>query len=210
MIPSSSPEIKKYAEHVALFAEHKGFSFTIPPGIVDEGNVYMAQNLICVLEHYPASIEALLFGIDFKFEIVEGVKLYVPEAEWKNDKKYLKWFAKMGDMVMIPFFIRDPEARFHCMAGKMIAEGKIKITDFDKPRQKFIFEGKGLQLLMNKMWEACVLMMVFSTGAPFDVVHYIDIFITEYNTTFTLEEVIEEYELRMEEGFQYRVRGYKA
>lgn len=210
LIPSSSPEIKEYEQHIATFTEHNGFAFSVPPDVVDEGNVFMAQNLVCILEHYPEAIESLLFGMDFKFEVVEGIKLYVSEAEWKGEKKYIKWFAKMGDVFIMPFFIRDHEARFHCMAGKMIAKGEIKITGFDKPRQKFTFEGKGLRLLMNNMWEACVLMMVYTTGAPFNVVPYIDVFITEYNTTFTLEQVIAEYERRMEAGFEYQARNNKA
>ena len=210
LLPAGSPEIAEYRETFELLKTSKPLVFSVPPERVNEMQVYLGQNLICALEHYPDMIENLLFSFDFKFEKVADSEQYYQELEWKGRAKYMRWFAKLGSFPLFVFFISDPDARLYCMAGDLLADRKVKAEESDRPEKNLVFEGETLKTLMDRMWQSCLMLLVYCTSAPFDILKYLDIFIAEYNPTFSLDQVVAEYEKMMEEGFQYLVKPDNA
>ena len=207
LIPENSPEIAAYRDTFELFSnqETKSLTLKVPPGIVDEMEVGMLQQLILVSEHYPQVIEKLLFAINLQFEQIEGSELFIHELDWKKDRSYYRWFRKLNNLPFLFCFLEDHDSRLYALAGDFLADGKVNVKHVPGEKQSTLeFSGQPLQILFNRIFGGCTLLMHFCTHCEFDVLPYIEALLADFDTPFDAKEVKKRFDKEVKKGYEFR------
>ena len=180
---------------------------TIATDHVTQPDCGYLNELICVFQHSPKLIKQLVYAISFKFLEVPNSELYIKEEDWKSDPDYWLWFRQLGiESPVAPFFVHDHEARFLCLAGDLLAEGRCKAEPLKNPEKCWIrFEGEELKLIANRLFEACFLYHIYCHGLGFDPRYTIELLITDLGIPISYKQVREEYKKKIKQGFQMHI-----
>lgn len=179
----------------------------IPPDVPEQQDVSMMAELLLALQHYPSTIEKMILSLQFKFQMFENSELYFPEDDWKTAPVYYRWFNKMfKQFTPTIFFINDEDARFYCLAGDMLAAGKVKLTgETDGKRSAMEFTAKQTEILAARLFNACHLMMIYCHGSGFNPASYIEGMIALFNLPVEYSDVYKAYEHDIKNNVKFRI-----
>ena len=215
IIPQDAPQINQYKGlfEYLLLPENHTLTLTVQQDMVFEGEVMMLQDIISTMQHYPQLIEKMLLGIELKFTEIEDSEIYFPDLYWKRQVEYYRWFNKMFDMPLVLFYLHDEDARFYCLAGDMLAEQSVTTTGAQDSggRSEINFTRDQALILVQRLHNACWLMMVYCHASGFNPKSYIEAMIATFSFDFniTYESVYEAYKKDIEEGLQLRLQPNK-
>ena len=195
MTDKNDPQLEEYKEYFDYCLQHGVGTIKVdaPPEAVDTGDVYYVQQMVLALQHYPSLIEQCIFAIDILFEQVADSELYFPEEHWKTEHTYYKWFNNLNSLPVILFFLRDQDARFYVMAGDFLADKKVTLSDKKIPgkRQLIGFAPTEANMIANRLFTACWLMMAFCNGSGFNPKHYIEAVLAEFDMSEIMYKQVE-------------------
>jgi hypothetical protein len=205
LVSETSPLIPQYEnviEQLNNTADLHTLMVTIATEQVTDKECGYLNELICVFQHTPKLIKQLVFAISFKFLEVPDSELYIKEEDWKNDPDYWLWFRELGiQSPVAPFFIHDHEARFLCIAGDLLAEGRCKTKPVNNPEKCWIsFEGEELKLVANRLFEASFLYHMYCHGLGFDPRDTIEWLITDLGIPISYKQIRDEYKKKIKQG----------
>ena len=204
LIPENSPQISHYKELFRYLEQQETptLSLTVQQDMVFEGEVMMLQDIISTMQHYPQLIEKMILGIELKFTEIEDSEIYFPELYWKRQVEYYRWFNKMFNMPLVLFYLHDEDARFYCLAGDMLAEQSVTTTGVQDSggRSEIGFTRDQALILVQRLHNACWLMMVYCHASGFDPKSYIEAMIATFSFDFDIsyESVYEAYKKDIE------------
>lgn len=208
--PIDSPDVVQFRDVFAMYenTEYHTLTFDVHQDLVKQGEVAMLQELIIALQHYPNLIERFLFAIDFKFTEIEDSDIVFPESYWKTDPDYYQWFFKMSQLPIVIFFLSDEDARFYCLAGDFLAAKDVIINGgVDKwGKTEIAFTGEQVQVLMDRLFNACWFLLIYCHGSGFEPRSYIETIIAAFDFDISYEQVYEAYKKDIEVGIELRVR----
>jgi hypothetical protein len=190
MIPESDIRIVQWKEAFEMFADKnkKAISFNVEPDVVDSGGVYTPIEMVSILQHYPRLIPKFIFAIDFKFQKIKDIDIFFPPALWKMDRKYQLWFFGLANDPLIIFFLSDFDSRFFCIAGDLLAAGKVNNT-YRQRKTKAVVVGKYLDLISHRFLTSACQFYIFCYNTGFDPEPPITLLITEFNLAITFDNV---------------------
>ncbi len=192
--PPNDSLIKKYDDLFTSFELEKKDTLIleIPEDVVEKGGVSAITDLLKALQHKPHIIERMLFS--FKMNFVEkGTGLPFPESYWKSKGEYYRWFQKLAQAPLAMFFLEDDDCRFFTLAGDLLADGKLEVKDNGDTKPFVLFKDETLQLVMERLFDACWWMLIFCYGSGFDPKIYIEAMLADLDFPLTYEEVHEDF-----------------
>ena len=215
LIPENSPEINEFRELFKYLEDNNSQSLTlnVHEEFVLGGEVMMLQQLLGAMQHFPQIIEQMILGIELKFTEIEDSEIYLPESYWKTEVKYYSWFNNMFNMPIVIFFLHDEDSRFYCLCGDMLADQSVTTTgEVDRGgRSEINFSKEQAEILVNRLFNACWLMMVYCHASGFDPKSYIEAMIATFAFDFdiTYENVYDAYKKDIEGGLKLRMMPNK-
>ena len=203
-----SEKLKMYEGLIKSFCNpeiHTGY-LSVPVSAVEAGDQCGLAEIVMTLQHYPLLIEKFLFMFEFVFEEIEGSTLVLKENDWKGDRLFMNWFNNMSNFPFLFFFIHDRDARGYFLMGDMIADGRIKskLKDNDPKKPMITVEGEAIQILAGRLFQTCEMLLIYCHNTGFDPQLYIEGILAEFNLGFTYEQVKEEYQKKIDEGYDFR------
>ncbi len=213
LLPPDHPDVVNYRSHLDVIAT-QGSGMTID-GIdldsVREKKVAMPQQIVVAAQHHPAALEALVFGISFGFVYSREDPTPVPEEVWKKDKDVMRWFSEMSGLLNMMFFLNDHEARFYCLAGDLMAEGKFTV-EWAAPGSNqgiYTFSPEQTQQLGNRLYNISHFMLLYCHGTGVDARPYIEAVLADYDFPgLTYEFIHKHYAADVEKGIDLQARMY--
>jgi hypothetical protein len=189
------PSISNFRNVFASFNNPATHTLALDADIrmVEAKDVAMVQQIILALQHYPHLIHKFLFCLKFTFTNLEEDNYRIPETIWKKDPIYYEWFQKMAEIPFMLYFIHDEDARLYSLMGDIIATGKVKAEETKSGKPAFTFTPDQLDLLHNRLFHACLSLLVFCHGSGFDPGIYVRGIIASFDEPFTYEDVLCEY-----------------
>ena len=167
--------------------------------LVEKGSVSAIVDLLKALQHRPHMIEKMLFS--FKINFVEkGSGISFPESYWKSDRQYYRWFHKMSKAPLAMFFLEDDDCRFYALAGDLLADEKLEVKDDGGRKLLVEFKREYMQILMNRLFDACWWMLIYCHGSGFNPQIYIEALLADLDLPLTYEQVQKAFNRDLEKG----------
>lgn len=197
--------VQNFVASYGLMADRANTSLVIgiSPDVVQEKQVFMVQEIVLALQHFPRMLEKLLYSIDFAFKTEYGSDM---EAEdWKGQEMYVRWFHGFSTMPAVYFFLADHDARSYFLMGDMLYDGKVQLEGEHRVR----VEGEALDELANRVFHIGHFFMLFCHNTGFDPTPPIQRLLDEMQLPITIEAIREEYEDSIAKGIVLQVKGVK-
>lgn len=191
-----NPVIDNYRTTFLQFdeLESQTLSLNIHHSMIKQQDTSIVQQLVMSLQHYPELIHKLLFSLEFTFTEKEGSDLHLARRIWKLDSDYYQWFYNLQSHPFMLFFIHNEDERYYALMGDIIAAGEISVNQ--KPVKQspvLTLNPEQEKLLQERLFHACLSLLVFCHGSGFNPVIYVQGLIASFDATFTYEDVLCEY-----------------
>ena len=200
MIEPGDQRIIDFRKSYGLMAssDRNKLFFSVPDEAVLSGDVSFIQQIVMALQHYPKMIDKWILSIDTQFLSPEGIPLQ--EDDWKGHEKYVRWFNRFLIMPCAIFFLEDRDARAYVLMGDLVSDNKIP-TD----GRGVALEGEMLEEVANRLFNACVFLMLYSHNTVFDPQYCIEAILADFDLPITYEQVKQEYEDYIKKGVEIKI-----
>jgi hypothetical protein len=203
LIPPGDKRIEDFKLNYGLLANRNTHTVTmnIPVEAVNKSDVFMLQEIIMLLQHYPKMIEKWIFSIEIVF--LNRDEIEMQEDDWKGMHPPMRWFNKLNSMPAAIFFIQDSDARAYMLMGDLLADGKL-VGEMHNDEQAVKVEGEMLQEVQNRLFTSCMFFLLYAHNTGFDPQPYIEALMSEFDAMFTYEDVVKDYEGKIKDNIQLR------
>ncbi len=202
LLPQNHPTVLEYADFWKPAYDPSVHTLTLQvlASDVQAGNCGGVHEIIIALQHQPQLIEKLLFSIGFEF-VDDVTDEKIPEEAWKADPIYYEWFFKLMSIPSIHFFIADEDARAYSLLADLINnENAEVIPDVNGGRSQIGFAAKEGNIILRRLFKSCVHLLVYCHNCDFNPQIYIEGVMALYDAPFSYQEVLDAYELFVEEA----------
>ena len=210
ILPADDPQVTQFRGTLHTIAsEKKGMDFgPVTLWQVRHGDVVRVQQLVIAAQHEPAALEALVFGISFRFTYGQDNPRRIPEDEWKSNTEFMRWFRAMHGLPHMLFFLNDHEARFYALAGDLLADGRLEIGPTHPVSGQSVLTIPPAERLemANRLCNASWFMYLYCHGTGIDPQPWIEALIAEYDLPGVHDHHIrEKYEHDVKKGVKMGV-----
>jgi hypothetical protein len=216
--PAAIPMKQYYiAKGHPLFAKHekeldvaavklKGISISIPWAMVEAKDISAVTDIICVSQHKTEWINNLVFGINLTFDDMPLTEPMHTHSNIMANTKILAWMAKLGENPMSMFFLMGDEMRNATLHADLILMEQASVEQYpEEEMMKFGFKVEHLQLIVNRLYNACITFVEYCYQTPIDTQTHVNLAIQTNMLSklesedgkplhlFTYEQVLEEW-----------------
>jgi len=202
LIPPNDPIVSDFPGRYGLMADlaNNTLSIAIPKEAVLSGDVFMIQEIVLALQHYPGMLEKMLFSIDFSFQTEFGTDM--DEDQWKGMEVPVRWVHSLSTFPCLYFFLKDHDARSYFLMGDMVFDGILTPS----PEGDLVkVEGEALETLANRVFNICVFFMLFCHNTGFDPSATIRQTLIDIDLPIPFDDIRSEYEQQIRDGVEIRV-----
>ena len=205
-IAANDPLVAQYGEVFKQFAveDKHTLIMSIDKDMVLNGDVAEMQQMIMALQHHPQLIEKMILSIEVKFVEIEDSEIYLKETYWKQERAFQTWFNKLMSFPVMLFFLSDADSRVMALAGDMIADDMLKITVDDNKHAQLGFEGAKLQEVLDRLFTASWLMLIYCHGSGFDPEPYIQALLADLGLPIEFADIHKKYKADIKKGIKFR------
>ncbi|QQS28667.1 MAG: hypothetical protein IPM47_17740 [Sphingobacteriales bacterium] len=200
MIPPGSPQIEEFKTNYGLLANPTKNSLTISVDMetVKSEDIYMIQEFILCLQHFPKLIEKFVFSINIQFLNHDDIPM--KDEDWKGVSYPMKWFSLMQQLPCSIFFIQDPDARGYILLGDIMTSDE----EFERTENEIKLEGKLLEKVCNRLFHSCFLFLLYCHNSGFNPQPYIEALIADFDLPITYKHVHQEYLKAVKQGIKIK------
>ncbi len=201
IISPSNKLVSRFRNDMGLLAHsgHHTLNLQVPIQNALNGDVAQVQEHVLCLQHFPKLLEKFLFG--FQIVFLNRDNIAMKDDEWKGVKEAMQWFVKLNEFPIMLFFLKDSDARAYCLFGDLIEQRDKEASD----ENMVAFGGEQVQILCDRLFQCCWMMLMFCHNTGFDPEPYIEAVLADYDLSFTYQQVKEKYEADVKAGIQFRV-----
>ena len=206
-LPANSEQMTKYATMLDEAAVRgNGIYLEMSWAAIDRNDTSAIMDIIRVAQHKTDALRNVIYGIQFR---INDIPLSEPMGSRQNiflSPKILAWFAHLGEIPMIYFFIRDPGTGGHCLFADMIIDGSLNVIQKpDEGATYYGFQTDHINIIFNRLFEGAVHFLEFCYGTGVEARPHVDYAIQCFRegfqfdtmfprpTTFKYEDVEEEW-----------------
>lgn len=206
LIDPADTQVNEFRHGYGLMAssDRHTMVISVTMEVVRNGEVGLIQKLIMQLQHFPKMIEKWIFAIKTKFLNQDSIPMQ--DSDWKGVDVPMSWFRKMSTLPCTIFFLEDHDARGYAIMGDLLAVKKLKVEG----TRKIAIEGENLELICNRLFEACWFFHLYCHNTGFDPQPAIEALLAEFDLPVTYEQVKEEYESSVKKGIQLKMVPFKG
>lgn len=204
-LPPDYEKVLKLAEECYQlgYSQTHTLTITATKDVVEERNVYFIQEFIMCLQHYPNLIKKLAFSISI--DILDQFGEPMNEDQWKGHKLPIMWYHQMATLPVTIFFLSDSDARGYVLMGDLLEKKKDTIDGDEYIK----FEGEEVDVLCNRLFDACWMFMAFCHNTGFDPENEIKALLADFDLPVTYERIKEHFDKDVVKGLSFKAKKYK-
>ncbi len=190
-LPANSEQMTKYATMLdEAGVRGNGIYLDMSWAAIERNDTNAIMDIIRVAQHKTEALRNIIYGIQLKFS---DIPLSEPMGSRENiflSPKILAWFAHLGEIPMIYFFIRDPGSGGHSLFADMILDGSLEVIQ--KPAEGLTyygFESPNINIIFNRLFEGSVHFLEFCYGTGVDPRPHVEYAVQNFRTGFQLDEM---------------------
>jgi hypothetical protein len=188
-LPANSEQMTKYAAMLdEAGVRGNGIYLEMSWAAIDRNDTSAIMDIIRVAQHKTDALRNVIYGIQFK---INDIPLSEPMGSRQNifmSPKILAWFAHLGEIPMIYFFIRDPGTGSHCLFADMILDGSLEVIQKpDEGATYYGFQPPNINIIFNRLFEGAVHFLEFCYGTGVDAKPHVDYAIQCFRDGFQLD-----------------------
>ena len=207
-MPLEHPALQRYPATLDQVAKAgKGLQFSVNPDTVAEKDVDMSCLVIAAAQHKASWIDALLFGLEFKFTEIADSELYHPIERWAADAACRQWFHKMGQAMPFCFyFFHQWEARFLTVTGDMIGKRKEQVRQEPGEKHAYInFDEKQTRIIHSRVGTGSQLFIQYCYQTGIDPRPPVEAMLAEFKMGYEYELVQKKWQEEHDKGVEYGI-----
>ncbi len=207
LIDRQDPTVLAYKDSIetAIRSDVSAYNIAVDPVTVRIMDIEEPERLLSALQHYPKHIEQMLYTMKFNFRVQTDGEAFIPESEWKANRKYHTWFHKMNSIPYLPFFVNDFDVRLYMLAGDYTALKSMSIQKVeDGPAAgKIRATGGGHRILSKRLFESCVTFMLYCHGSGFDSKDAIKTLLADFTLPVQYADIYKQYQKDLKNSFGF-------
>ncbi len=195
-----------FITQLAAFGIHN-VSISVPVEAVNMLDTTFIVELVLSLQHFPKLLDRCMFSFEIKFTEIEGSEIFLTDDQWKGMAPPMQWFHKMSEVPFIIFFLQDPDARAYFLMGDLFSNAEIKPEEEQDNEQGQLFklEGEMLQTVVERLFNSCVMFMLYCHNTGFDAQPFVEILLAEHDMGIPFEAIEKEYMEHIKNNHRFKI-----